>query len=202
MHGTPVTLHLERLWARNLTITTGLVDTYSTPTLLRPLPTERTIRDAARLRSAYPGASDAEIADQLVARAARMTGGIGAATGGLSAAHWFAPPSLLALPLAAGVLAPIGILLSGRGSNFLALHAAIERGEIYQANFAVYRSLPRPEYDGMMSHDPQPAIVAGLRLRPVADTSRDTLGETAIGPKVYTFVTRPRMIGVRVGTKF
>jgi hypothetical protein len=32
-----VTLHLERLWTRDLTITTGLVDTYSTPTLLRLL---------------------------------------------------------------------------------------------------------------------------------------------------------------------
>jgi 2'-hydroxyisoflavone reductase len=41
--------------------------------------------------------------------------------------------------------------------------------------------LPRPEYDGMMSHSPDPAIAAGLRLRPVADTARDTLGETAIG---------------------
>jgi alcohol dehydrogenase len=37
VHGTPVTLHLERLWARDVTITTGLVDTFSTPTLLRLL---------------------------------------------------------------------------------------------------------------------------------------------------------------------
>jgi alcohol dehydrogenase len=37
VHGKPVTLHLERLWARDVTITTGLVDTYSTPTLLRLL---------------------------------------------------------------------------------------------------------------------------------------------------------------------
>lgn len=35
VHGTPVTLHLEDLWIRNITITTGLVDTYSTPTLLQ-----------------------------------------------------------------------------------------------------------------------------------------------------------------------
>ena len=34
VHGHPATLHLERLWIRNVTITTGLVDTYSTPTLL------------------------------------------------------------------------------------------------------------------------------------------------------------------------
>ncbi|MGW0801522.1 zinc-dependent alcohol dehydrogenase family protein [Nonomuraea sp. NPDC002799] len=34
VHGAPVTLHLEDLWDRNLTITTGLVDTYSTPALL------------------------------------------------------------------------------------------------------------------------------------------------------------------------
>jgi alcohol dehydrogenase len=35
VHGKPVTLHLEDLWIRNITITTGLVDTYSTPTLLK-----------------------------------------------------------------------------------------------------------------------------------------------------------------------
>ena len=34
VHGKPATLHLEDLWIRNVTITTGLVDTYSTPTLL------------------------------------------------------------------------------------------------------------------------------------------------------------------------
>jgi alcohol dehydrogenase len=35
VHGKPATLHLEELWIRNVTITTGLVDTCSTPTLLR-----------------------------------------------------------------------------------------------------------------------------------------------------------------------
>jgi alcohol dehydrogenase len=35
VHGAPATLHLEDLWIKNVTITTGLVDTYSTPTLLR-----------------------------------------------------------------------------------------------------------------------------------------------------------------------
>ncbi|MFK0024780.1 alcohol dehydrogenase catalytic domain-containing protein [Streptomyces sp. NPDC090798] len=35
VHGKPVTLHLEDLWIKNVTITTGLVDTYSTPALLR-----------------------------------------------------------------------------------------------------------------------------------------------------------------------
>lgn len=34
VHGRPAVLHLEDLWIRNLTITTGLVDTSSTPTLL------------------------------------------------------------------------------------------------------------------------------------------------------------------------
>ncbi|MFZ2177267.1 MAG: zinc-binding dehydrogenase, partial [Rhodococcus sp. (in: high G+C Gram-positive bacteria)] len=34
VHGGPATLHLEDIWIRNLTITTGLVDTYSTPTLI------------------------------------------------------------------------------------------------------------------------------------------------------------------------
>ena len=35
VHGKPATLHLEALWGRDVTITTGLVDTSSTPTLLR-----------------------------------------------------------------------------------------------------------------------------------------------------------------------
>lgn len=35
VHGEPATLHLESLWIRNVTITTGLVDTSSTPTLLK-----------------------------------------------------------------------------------------------------------------------------------------------------------------------
>jgi len=35
VHGEPATLHLEELWIKNVTITTGLVDTYSTPTLLK-----------------------------------------------------------------------------------------------------------------------------------------------------------------------
>jgi alcohol dehydrogenase len=34
VHGAPVQLHLEQLWDKDVTITTGLVDTYSTPTLL------------------------------------------------------------------------------------------------------------------------------------------------------------------------
>jgi hypothetical protein len=35
--------------------------------------------------------------------------------------------------------------------------------------------LPRPEYDGMMTHDAGPALAAGLAPRPLADTARDTL---------------------------
>jgi alcohol dehydrogenase len=34
VHGEPATLHLETLWIKSITITTGLVDTYSTLTLL------------------------------------------------------------------------------------------------------------------------------------------------------------------------
>jgi alcohol dehydrogenase len=45
VHGQPATLHLESLWIRDITVTTGLVDTYSTPTLLR-LVTTRHIESA------------------------------------------------------------------------------------------------------------------------------------------------------------
>jgi alcohol dehydrogenase len=37
VHGAPATLHLEKLWISDITITTGLVDTCSTPTLLKLL---------------------------------------------------------------------------------------------------------------------------------------------------------------------
>ena len=41
VHGEPVTLHLEELWIKNVTITTGLVDTSSTPTLLNLVSTHQ-----------------------------------------------------------------------------------------------------------------------------------------------------------------
>jgi alcohol dehydrogenase len=41
VHGKPATLHLEDLWIKNVTITTGLVDTHSTPTLLRLVATRQ-----------------------------------------------------------------------------------------------------------------------------------------------------------------
>jgi alcohol dehydrogenase len=47
VHGAKVDLHLERLWDRNITITTRLVDTVSTPMLLSSLRANRI--DAKRL---------------------------------------------------------------------------------------------------------------------------------------------------------
>jgi alcohol dehydrogenase len=47
VHGTKVDLHLETLWARNITITTRLVDTVTTPMLLKTVASKRI--DPARL---------------------------------------------------------------------------------------------------------------------------------------------------------
>ena len=41
VHGKPVTLHLEELWDRNVTITTRLVDTVSTPMLLKTVRSQK-----------------------------------------------------------------------------------------------------------------------------------------------------------------
>ncbi|MRH87602.1 alcohol dehydrogenase catalytic domain-containing protein [Nocardia sp. SYP-A9097] len=41
VHGKPATLHLEKVWISDLTITTGLVDTYSTPRLIQLIATGR-----------------------------------------------------------------------------------------------------------------------------------------------------------------
>ncbi len=59
-----------------------------------------------------------------------------------------------------------------------ASHEQLERLDV--APWAGERSLPlwlpRPAYDGMMSHDAGPALAAGLAPRPLAETARDTLG--------------------------
>jgi alcohol dehydrogenase len=41
VHGQAATLHLEKLWIRDVTITTGLVDTYSIPQLMRLIASDR-----------------------------------------------------------------------------------------------------------------------------------------------------------------
>jgi alcohol dehydrogenase len=47
VHGTKVDLHLETLWSHNITITTGLVDTFSIPMLLKTVQSKRI--DATKL---------------------------------------------------------------------------------------------------------------------------------------------------------
>jgi alcohol dehydrogenase len=68
VHGKPASLHLEQLWARDVTITTGLVDTYSTPTLLR-LTTGRQL-DVARFVTHHFPMHDFVAAYDTFARAA------------------------------------------------------------------------------------------------------------------------------------
>jgi hypothetical protein len=106
------------------------------------------IRDAEALRWAHPGASDTEIADALVARAARLTSTIGAATGGLSAAHWFAPASLLALPLELGaetvLTAGVEVVLIGELHELHGRRAtgdARARAGAYLASWSAQRSV-------------------------------------------------------------
>jgi hypothetical protein len=114
------------------------------------------IRDAARLRQAYPGASDEEIADALVARAARVTSGIGAGTGGLSAARWFAPASLVTLPIALGaetvLIAGVEIVLIGELHELYGRPAAGDarsRAASYVASWSEQRPVDGPTTAGL-----------------------------------------------------
>ncbi len=68
VHGKPATLHLEDLWIKNVTITTGLVDTYSTPTLLRLVATHQI--DSARFVTHRFGLDEFVDAYDVFARAA------------------------------------------------------------------------------------------------------------------------------------
>ncbi|PRY47942.1 hypothetical protein LY71_111121 [Geodermatophilus tzadiensis] len=106
------------------------------------------IRDAARLRAAHPGRTDEEIADALVTRASRLTAAVGAATGGLSAAHWFAPPSLVALPLELGaetvLVAAVEVVLLGELHELAGRPApgdARERALAYLSSWTQQRSV-------------------------------------------------------------
>ncbi len=56
VHGQPATLHLETLWTRDVTITTGLVDTYSTSTLSRLIATHQL--DGKRFATHHYGIDD------------------------------------------------------------------------------------------------------------------------------------------------
>jgi alcohol dehydrogenase len=67
VHGKPATLHLESLWIRDVTITTGLVDTYSTPTLLRLLSSRQI--DASRFVTHHFALGDILEAYDVFARA-------------------------------------------------------------------------------------------------------------------------------------
>ncbi|WP_346619057.1 hypothetical protein [Blastococcus montanus] len=114
------------------------------------------IRDRARLRAALPGASDEEIAEALVQRAARMTSGIGAATGGLSAAHWFAPPSLLAVPLELGaetvLTAAVEVVLIGELHELHGRPApgdAAARAQAYLGSWSAQRAVTGPGGAGL-----------------------------------------------------
>ncbi|RBY90585.1 hypothetical protein [Blastococcus sp. TF02A-26] len=116
------------------------------------------IRDAARIRAASPGATDEEIADALVQRAARLTAAVGGATGGLSAAHWFAPPSMIALPLelaAETVLtAAVEIVLLGELHELygrVPAGDARERAAAYLASWSAQRAVDRTGTAGLGS---------------------------------------------------
>ncbi|HEX9353579.1 MAG TPA: zinc-dependent alcohol dehydrogenase family protein [Streptosporangiaceae bacterium] len=68
VHGEPATLHLEELWIKNITITTGLVDAYSTPTLLRLVTSHQL--DAARFITHHFGLNEFDQAYDVFSRAA------------------------------------------------------------------------------------------------------------------------------------
>jgi alcohol dehydrogenase len=68
VHGHPATLHLETLWIRDVTITTGLVDTKTTPQLLKLIQERRL--DPTLFATHRFGLSDTELAYDVFGAAA------------------------------------------------------------------------------------------------------------------------------------
>ena len=138
------------------------------------------VRDRERLRRAHPGASDAEIADALVARATKLTGGIGAATGGLAAAQWFAPPSLVAVPLELGaqtvLVAAVEVVLVGELHELAGRPApgdARQRAGAYLSSWTTQRAVGSPAEGGLFAKLGS-AGAAALRRRVTRRLARST----------------------------
>ncbi|WP_299957160.1 hypothetical protein [uncultured Modestobacter sp.] len=138
------------------------------------------IRDGERLRRAHPGASDGEIADALVARAARLTGAVGAATGGLAAAQWFAPPSMVAVPLELGaqtvLVAAVEVVLVGELHELAGRPApgdARERAAAYLSSWTTQRAVGSPGRGGVFATMGS-AGMAALRRRVTRRLARST----------------------------
>lgn len=60
------------------------------------------VRDLPALRSQHAGLDGDALAERLIRNAARATAGVGAASGGLAAVKWAAPPALLTAPVLLG----------------------------------------------------------------------------------------------------
>ncbi len=71
VHGEPATLHLEEQWIRNITITTGLVDAYSTATLLKLVTSGQL--DAAKFITHHFGLNEFGQAYDVFSRAAETS---------------------------------------------------------------------------------------------------------------------------------
>ncbi|WP_205861133.1 hypothetical protein [Planosporangium flavigriseum] len=69
------------------------------------------VRDLAALRAHHDGLDGDALAERLVRNAARVTAGIGAASGGVAAVEWAAAPTLLSAPvlLAAETVAVVAV---------------------------------------------------------------------------------------------
>jgi len=138
------------------------------------------IRDRERLRRAYPGMSDGEIADALAVRAAKLTGGVGAATGGLAAAQWFAPPSLVAVPLELGaqtvLVAAVEVVLVGELHELAGRPAAgdaRQRAGAYLTSWTTQRAVGSPAEGGLIAKLGT-AGAAALRRRVTRRLARST----------------------------
>ena len=123
-------------------------------------------RSAATGEVLAPGAADdlmqvldvRDLAAWLVTLAEQRTAGVWDAVG-----ERLAMADLLAQALPAATLRWVD-------QDFL----AAEGVEPWAGPDAIPLWLPRPTYDGMPAHDPQPALDAGLVLRPLGETTADT----------------------------
>jgi hypothetical protein len=167
------------------------------------------VRELPVLRRHHAGLEGDPLAARLIRNAARSTGGVGAASGGLAAVKWVAPPTLVAAPvlLAAETVAVVAIEVKLLGELHRVYGASLP-GDVQDVAVVLLQSWARQR-----GIDPtMPGVGLGAVLGTVARNElRDRLARrfgrnlTTLGPLLtgaavagYLNQRATRMLGQRV----
>jgi hypothetical protein len=167
------------------------------------------IRDLATLRDHFGGLEDEALAERLIRNAARATGGVGAAGGGVAAVEWAAPPTLLSAPvlLAAETVAVVAIEIKLIGELHEVYHLRIPGSGTDRATALVQSWATQRGVNPLVSGVGVSAVLGTAARKELRDTllrrfgrNLTTLGPFLTGAAVASYLNRraTRALGDRI----